>query len=261
MVPAAFVTLAALPLTANGKVDRRALPAPERTVERRPLAPRTPAEEMLAGIWAELLGLDGWGRGRLLRPGRPFAAGHAGDVAAARGLRRRAAAARALRGPRLADLAARVEAVRRAARLACAPPLVPVPREAPLPLSFAQQRLWFIDQLEPGSPLYNIPVALRLRAARRRRAGARPGRDRAPPRGAAHRLRPRGGEPVQVVQPAGLSPAGGGSVGAAGGGSEARPAWPARRPAAVRPGAGPLLRGGCCGGGEGPRSRSPCTTS
>jgi hypothetical protein len=43
-----------------------------------------------------------------------------------------------------------------------APPLVPISREEPLPLSFAQQRLWFIDQLEPGSPLYNLPAALRV---------------------------------------------------------------------------------------------------
>ncbi|HVG09770.1 MAG TPA: amino acid adenylation domain-containing protein, partial [Thermoanaerobaculia bacterium] len=64
--------------------------------------------------------------------------------------------------PRLADLAARVESALRAGASPLAPSLVPVPREGSLPLSFAQQRLWLIDQLEPGSPLYNMPAALRI---------------------------------------------------------------------------------------------------
>ena len=64
---------------------------------------------------------------------------------------------------------------------------LPVPRGGELPLSFAQQRLWFLDQLEPGRPFYTIARALWLDGARRRRAGAHPGRGGAPARGAAHR--------------------------------------------------------------------------
>ncbi|HEX6862360.1 MAG TPA: condensation domain-containing protein, partial [Thermoanaerobaculia bacterium] len=163
MVPAAFVTLAALPLTPNGKVDRKALPAPEwQDSEESHRVPRTPVEEVLAGLWAELLGLERVGRG-----GHFFdLGGH--SLLATRvmsRLRSTFGVEMPLRdlfeAPRLADLAARIEAARRAGAVPPAPPLVPVPRQGPLPLSFAQQRLWLLDQLEPGSPLYHMRVALR----------------------------------------------------------------------------------------------------
>jgi len=163
MVPAAFVALSALPLTPNGKVDRKALPAPERQgTPGACLAPRTPVEEVLAGIWAEVLGLE-----------RVGVADHFFDLGghslfATRVMSRLRAALGVeiplrdlFAAPRLADLAARVEESLRAGAEQSIPPLIPVPREGPLPLSFAQQRLWLIDQLEPGSPLYNLPVALR----------------------------------------------------------------------------------------------------
>ena len=76
------MSLNALPLTPNGKVDRKALPAPERSAadEASYVAPRTPTEEILAGAWAEVLGVERVGvevgGGQLLRAGRPFAAGH-----------------------------------------------------------------------------------------------------------------------------------------------------------------------------------------
>ncbi len=168
MVPAAFVILAALPLSPNGKVDRKALPAPEwqRPAESHE-EPRTPVEEVLAGIWAELLGLD-----RIGRTDHFFDLGGHSLLATQVMSRLRGAFGiemplhDLLEAPRLADLATRVEAARLTGtdRL-LAPPLVPIApaaRKGPLPLSFAQQRLWFIDQLEPGSPLYSIPVALRV---------------------------------------------------------------------------------------------------
>ncbi|HEY3571702.1 MAG TPA: amino acid adenylation domain-containing protein [Thermoanaerobaculia bacterium] len=163
MVPAAFVMLPAFPLIANGKVDRRALPAPEhQRAEGSYQAPRTPAEEVLAGLWAELLGLERAGAdddffelgGHSLLATRVMSRlrGAFGVELPLRDL---------FEAPTPAGLAARIEAARRAGAGLLAPPLVPVPREGPLPLSFAQQRLWFVDQLEPDSALYNLPVALR----------------------------------------------------------------------------------------------------
>ncbi len=164
MVPAVLVVLDVLPLTPNRKIDRKALPAPEqRRAEEAFLAPRTPVEEVLAGIWAQLLGLE-----RVGAADDFFALGGHSLLGTQVMSRLRAAFGielplRALfEAPTLADLAARVEEARRDGAIWSAPPLAPVPRQGPLPLSFAQQRLWFIDQLEPGSPLYNIPVALRV---------------------------------------------------------------------------------------------------
>ncbi|HKV09275.1 MAG TPA: amino acid adenylation domain-containing protein, partial [Thermoanaerobaculia bacterium] len=164
MVPAAFVTLAALSLTPNGKVDRKALPAPDlQRTEESYLAPRTPAEEILAGIWAEILGLERVGaRDRFFDLG-----GH--SLLATRVLSRLRSAFEVemplrdlFEAPRLADFAARVEAARRSGTGRLTPPLVPVPRVGPMPLSFAQQRLWFLQQMDPASPAYNMPFGFRL---------------------------------------------------------------------------------------------------
>ncbi|HYG65887.1 MAG TPA: amino acid adenylation domain-containing protein, partial [Thermoanaerobaculia bacterium] len=167
MVPAAFVTLPQLPLTPNGKVDRKALPPPEpERAEESWLAPRTPVEEVLAAIWAELLGLERVGAADSFFD----LGGH--SLLATRVMSRLRSAFGVemplrdlFEAPLLADLAARVEVALRAGTGHLTPsllPLSPEPRQGPLPLSFAQQRLWFIDQLEPGSPLYNMPVTLRV---------------------------------------------------------------------------------------------------
>jgi amino acid adenylation domain-containing protein len=161
MVPAAFVTLAALPLTPSGKVDRKALPAPEWQGEGAG-APRTPVEEVLAGLWAEVLG-----RERVAATDHFFHLGGHSLLATRVMSRLRSAFGLEMplreifEAPVLADLAARVEAALRTGAGLAAPPLVAVPREGASPLSFAQQRLWFLEQLEPGSPLYNLSVALR----------------------------------------------------------------------------------------------------
>ncbi|HEX2081287.1 MAG TPA: condensation domain-containing protein, partial [Longimicrobium sp.] len=166
MVPAAYVYLEALPLTPNGKVDRKALPAPElASAEDRYVAPRTPTEEVLAGIWAEVLRLE-----RVGVEENFFEAGGHSLLATRVVSRIREVFAvelplRALfEGPTVAELAVRVEEMRRAG-VPVLPPVVPVERTGALPLSFAQERLWFIDRLEPESAAYNIPAALRLAGA------------------------------------------------------------------------------------------------
>src|SRR6185369_13582864 len=164
MVPAAFVMLEALPLTPNGKVDRRALPAPERqSLAESFVPPRTPVEEILAGIWSEVLGLE-----RVGATDRFFdLGGH--SLLATRVMSRLRSAFDVdvplrdlFEAPVLADFAARVEAARRVGAGRPIPPLVPLPRQGPIPLSFAQQRLWFLHQMDPLSPAYNMPFTFRL---------------------------------------------------------------------------------------------------
>ncbi len=170
MVPAAFVSLPALPVLASGKVDRAALPVPEMELSDLAgdyAAPRTPGEELLAGIWSQILGLE-----RVGAHDDFFAVGGHSLLATQVASRVRDAFGVELplrvlfESPTLAGLAAQVEEAQRAGAGVQAPPIVPVPRDAPgveLPLSFAQQRLWFLHQLDPESPVYNQPATFRLR--------------------------------------------------------------------------------------------------
>ena len=158
MVPAAVVVIEALPLTPNGKLDTRALPAPEYTDGDRYRAPADAVEEVLAGIYAQVLGLERVGvddsffdlGGDSLSAMRLIAAINTGLDA---GLGVRAV----FEAPTVARLAPRIGGD--AGRLE---PVVAVARPAVVPLSFAQSRMWFIDQLQGPSPIYNMAVALRL---------------------------------------------------------------------------------------------------
>ncbi|GMT96872.1 hypothetical protein KH5H1_09910 [Corallococcus caeni] len=164
MVPGTVVVLEALPLNANGKVDRKALPEPDAptsggTYE----APRTELEAKLAAIWAQVLRVPRVG----VRDDFFALGGHsllATQVVSR--VRTETGAELPLRAlfeaPSVESLASRVEAALRARPEVPRPPLVAVARTGPLPLSFAQQRLWFLDRLQPGSIHYNIPAALRL---------------------------------------------------------------------------------------------------
>ena len=165
MVPVAWVEMASLPLSPNGKVDRKNLPAPD--YERPELAgeyqgARTPTEEVMAGIWAEVLRLDQVGvKDDFFELGRTLAAGDTSGFAHPACVPGGAAACahcsklRRWRDWRSGWNACSASSTDCWLRRSCS-----VPRNQRLPLSFAQQRLWFLDQLEPNNPLYNIPRAI-----------------------------------------------------------------------------------------------------
>jgi amino acid adenylation domain-containing protein len=180
MIPSGFVLLDALPLTPNGKVDRRALarlaPEPE-PGEGGEEAPRTPVEEVVAGLWASLLGRERVGRGASF--------------------------------------------------------------------FFAQERLWFLDRLSRTARPTTCPRGA-ARGGSTGGPGPRPRRDRPPARVPAHHLRPRGGRPVQVIEPPAPVPLPVVDLRALADPRARRcGAPPARRPPALRPGRGPLLRSPC----------------
>ncbi|MQY15210.1 Linear gramicidin synthase subunit B [Streptomyces sp. RB5] len=162
MVPALYVAMDALPLTANGKVDRKLLPAPAQGPAPAARAPRTPQEQLLCEVFAEVLGLPG--------PAGPDDSffelgGHSllatrltGRIRAALGADLPVRAVFESPSPaELAVLAANAGEARTAP--------VPAVRPEVMPLSPAQRRLWFLAQLEAGNPAYNIPVAVRLKGS------------------------------------------------------------------------------------------------
>jgi len=202
MVPAAFVALDALPLTPSGKVDRRALPEPEAEVGT-VVSARTPTEEVLAGIWAEVLEVERVG----VEESFFDLGGH--SLLATQVVARvwqvfgvEVPLRTLFQAPTVAALAGRVESLR-GAGTAAAPPLDRVPRTEEMPLSFAQQRLWLVDRLEPGSAAYNMAGALRLRGPLDRDA-LRASLDALVERHEALRTTfpERDGEPVQAIHPA-----------------------------------------------------------
>ncbi|MFL6292628.1 MAG: amino acid adenylation domain-containing protein, partial [Thermoanaerobaculia bacterium] len=161
MIPSAFVALDELPVTANGKLDRRALPAPRRESSGDATdVPATPAEERLLAIWREVLGIE-----RLGVHDSFFDLGGHSLLATQLMARLRESFGievhlRTLfQAPTVAGLAAALGAE---APVSAEPPLVPRPREGDLPLSASQLRQWFLMQLDPGDPAYTLPLSLDL---------------------------------------------------------------------------------------------------
>ncbi len=173
MMPSAFVLLESLPLTSNGKVDRRALPTHEldNTLLEKYVAPRTPTEEMLALLWTQVLKVE-----RVGIHDNFFEVGGHSLLAtqllsrirtsfkvelALRELFARATVAELAQSiGQLQQQVLRLRSVQDLELISL--PILPRARDAELPLSYAQQRLWFLDQFEPNSAFYNIPMALRL---------------------------------------------------------------------------------------------------
>ncbi|GHO70187.1 hypothetical protein KSC_090790 [Ktedonobacter sp. SOSP1-52] len=168
MVPGHIMMLDQFPLTANGKVDRRHLPEPEpiseqvQVIQSEPA--RTPIEEMLLQIWQEVLGLPQLGRnddffqmgGHSLLGTRVIA-----QLQTIFGIE--VPIIWLFEAPTVAGMARLIEQALRQGLEIGTPPLVPIARQQPLPLSFAQQRLWFLDQMEPGSTAYAVSMAGWLR--------------------------------------------------------------------------------------------------
>ena len=174
MIPSTFVGIDRLPLSPNGKVDRRALPAPDTTkrdIDESFAGPRDHFEEMIVGIWEEVLGVEQVG----VHDNFFDLGGHsllATQVVSR--LRQAFQIEFPLRNlfetPTVAELAENVAASMSAEWGGQIQPIKPAPRDQELPLSFAQERLWFLDRLYPGSPIYNSPVAVRLLGALDQRA-------------------------------------------------------------------------------------------
>ncbi|MEG4235607.1 amino acid adenylation domain-containing protein [Microcoleus sp. Pol11C3] len=166
MIPSAFITLPVLPITPNGKIDRRALPAPSRRgseLEENLVAPRTPIEEVLAEIWVEVLRIERVGiSDNFLELG-----GHSllaiqviSQVRDALGLE---LPLRCLfEAPTVAELAQYVETLQKHCSKFLIPPIQPVAQIENLPLSFGQEQLWILHQLAPDTPVYNEPSTIRL---------------------------------------------------------------------------------------------------
>ena len=207
MVPTSFVSLKVFPLTPNGKIDWRQLPKPEPGQDDRDslaVAPRSPVEELLLDIWKELLAAPALGiHDNFFQMG-----GH--SLLATQAISRVRAILQVellitsmFESPTVAELAQQIEQILRGEQNHPVPPLVPVERTADLPLSFAQQRLWFLDQLEPGGiayliqnvrRLYNVDVVAlgqSLQELVKRHESLRTN------------FRLRAGQPVQVIHPAG----------------------------------------------------------
>ena len=167
MVPSIFISIKAIPLTPNGKVDRNALPLADGArpkIDQRFIEPRTEVEELVAQVWRELLKIEKLGvhdtffelGGHSLLATRVVAR-----------LRSNFGVDLPLRKlfelPTVAGLAEYIDRLRCSSAGTSIAPIVPVSRDQPLPLSFSQRRLWYLQKVDPNLSAYNIPAAFRIR--------------------------------------------------------------------------------------------------
>jgi amino acid adenylation domain-containing protein/FkbH-like protein len=164
MAPPVFVLLNELPMTPNGKVDRKALPPPEQEPsyeEQDIIEPKTPTEQEVSSAWAEVLQI------RKISVNENFFEIGGDSLQAVQVIARLQERLKVtlplsslFETPTIESLARTIDSGRWA--MDQEPPLTPIPRDSALPVSFVQERLWFFDQLLPGNPAYNMPVAWRL---------------------------------------------------------------------------------------------------
>ena len=165
MVPSAIVALETMPLTPNGKVDRRALPAPDIQLSliNNFVAPRTPVQEIIAKVWGEILNLKQVGiyDNFFEMGGHSLLATQV--ISRLRSLFEVDLPLRSLfESPTIEELSESIRTMRHAGLGLQTSPIVPIPRNTDLPASFAQTRLWFLDQLEENTATYNMPMTLQL---------------------------------------------------------------------------------------------------
>ncbi|HKG20831.1 MAG TPA: amino acid adenylation domain-containing protein, partial [Blastocatellia bacterium] len=167
MLPSRIITLAELPLTSSGKIDRRTLSelsGPGAEAERAITLPRNPVEEILLDIWREVLGLENIGvEDNFFELG-----GHSllamRLISKVRGAFQTEIRLRSLfDSPTIGALAREISELGRTGNLAPADPIKRHLRDSSLPLSYAQQRMWFLDRLAPGNATYIIPTAMRIK--------------------------------------------------------------------------------------------------
>jgi len=167
MVPSAFMQIDVFPLTPNGKIDKRALPQPEfdrSIIKAEFIEPRNENEQKLASVWQNLLNLEKVGvHDNFFEIG--------GHSLIATQLTSRIQSEFEVNfelryifeAPTIAELTLKIEEVRISQPAFEAPPVQIIDRSNDIPLSFAQQRLWFLDQLVPNSAMYNLPSVVRLK--------------------------------------------------------------------------------------------------
>ncbi|MEM7714779.1 MAG: amino acid adenylation domain-containing protein, partial [Cyanobacteria bacterium P01_A01_bin.68] len=162
MIPSSYMMLEEFPLTPNRKVDRKALPNPEQIQiqERVFIAPRTPIEELLVNIWSEILGVE-----KISIDDNFFELGGHSLLATRvisqirETLEIELPLLKLFETPTISGIA---EAIATKNSELSQPGIEKIERQDKLPISFAQQRQWFLSQLEPESPFYNIPAAIKI---------------------------------------------------------------------------------------------------
>lgn len=163
MVPTNFIEMEVLPLTPNGKLDLKALPILSEQSAENTVYPRTPLEELIASVWRQVLGIKEIG----VQDSFFELGGH--SLLATQVVSRlqevfqiKLPVRELFEYSTVEALSKRIDQLRKGSEKREIPPLVPMERGNNIPLSYAQQRLWFIDQFAPNSALYNMPMACRL---------------------------------------------------------------------------------------------------